>query len=310
MKKAFLALVTFSLLHIGLFGTIEQFFKKPSITSKNNQVKHIDFIYTINLDRRPEKFASCVQQLEPYNITPYRFSAVNGWELSFEALNSLGVVYTPDMNVQNLKGTYYLKENNGKPTHEVIQQVGKSYFSHCLSRGCVGILLSHLSVLQHAFDAGFSTIWVMEDDIQVIKNPHLISTCIERLDFLVGKGGWDILFTDKDTKNKKGEYIPCMGYARRPNFTPDNPQRFSTRQDINGEFTKIGARYGAYSMIVRRSGMKKILNFLKKYNLFLPYDMEFYLPNDMRLYAVTDDIVSTKIDALSDNGAPRYLNTR
>ena len=59
-------------------------------------------------------------------------------------------------------------------------------------------------------------------------------------------------------------------------------------------------------MIVRRSGMKKILDFIKAHKIFLPYDMEFYLPQGIRMYSLKDDVVSTQIKALSDNGAPRY----
>ena len=36
------------------------------------------------------------------------------------------------------------------------------------------------------------------------------------------------------------------------------------------------------------------------------FDMEFYLPEKVRMYTVRDDIVSTFIDAQSDNGAPNY----
>lgn len=275
-------------------------------------MRNIDFIYTINLDKRPEKFESCTKQLHPYGIYPYRFSAVNGWELSLEAFNQLGVVYTPSMKVDKLWGTCYLPENNGQPFHEVIHVPGRTYFSHCMSRGAVGICLSHLSILQHAYDSGFNTIWVMEDDIEIQKgkSPHDLSTAIDKLDALVGKNGWDILFTDQDTKNQKGEYVPCFAYARRPNFTPSNPMRFRTRKDVGADFRKVGARYGAYSMIVRRSGMKKILDFLKTYKLFLPYDMEFYLPSDMRLYAVKNDIISTQINAPSDNGGANYSGSK
>jgi GR25 family glycosyltransferase involved in LPS biosynthesis len=291
----------------GLFCGIEQFFKIPTDTSGNHQMKNIDFIYTINLDKRPEKFESCTKQLHPLGIFPYRFSAVNGWEISFDTFSKLGVVYSPEMKTNNLWGTCYLPENNGQPFHEILHVPGRTYFSHCMSRGAVGIVLSHMSILQHAYDSGFNTIWVMEDDIDLIQNPHLLSDAIEKLDSLVGKKGWDILFTDQDTKNQKGEYVPCRAYARKPNFSPKHPERFCMTKDISPEFRKIGARYGAYSMIVRRSGMKKILDFIKTYKVFLPYDMEFYLPNDIRLYSVIKDIVSTQINAPSDNGGPGYL---
>lgn len=263
----------------------------------------------INLDQRPEKFQGCVDQLTPYAISPYRFSAVNGWELTLEAINDVGLKYEPWM-ASDVMGTRYPLDKNGAPEHEMINSMGKTYFCHCMGRGTIGIVLSHLSVLQDAFDSGYETIWVMEDDIEVIRNPHLISDLIESLDNLVGKEGWDILFTDQDTKNNNGSYVPCLSFARRPNFTPWNPHRFSQRANVSNDFRQINARYGAYSMIVRRSGMEKILDFIKIYSIFLPYDMEFYLPDNMRLYTVIHDVVSTKINALSDNGAPNYKDKK
>ncbi len=58
-------------------------------------------------------------------------------------------------------------------------------------------------------------------------------------------------------------------------------------------------------MIVSRSGMKKMLDFLKS-GMFLPYDMEFTLPDEINMFSVRDDIVSTLPNAFSDNGAPNY----
>jgi GR25 family glycosyltransferase involved in LPS biosynthesis len=306
-KNIFLAcLIPFFFLQSSPYSIhLEKHFKKPRSKSNIHKMKNIDFIYTINLDQRPEKFQHCIDELEPYGIFPYRFSGVNGWELSFESLNSLGVPYESWMD-NDLWGTFYKEDDISKLHDEILQIPLKNYYCHCMSRGAIGIVLSHLSVLQDAYDSGFETIWVMEDDIQVIRNPHLISEYIERLDQLVGKDSWDILFTDRDTKNNQGEYVPCTSFAKRPNFSPENTSRFGTRIPISDDFTKIGARYGAYSMIIQRSGMKKILDFIKTHHIFLPYDMEFFLPNDIAMYAVIDDIISFQPGSPSDNSLPNY----
>jgi hypothetical protein len=122
----------------------------------------------------------------------------------------------------------------------------------------------------------------------------------------VTKEKWDVLFTDRDTKNGKGEYVPCIGYAWRPNFQPPHPEVFQQRRNIGRDFSRVGARYGAYSMIVRRSGMKKILDFIRAHRIFLPYDMDFYLPPKISMFAVREDIISTQVNAISDNGGPNY----
>jgi GR25 family glycosyltransferase involved in LPS biosynthesis len=230
---------------------------------------------------------------------------VNGWELSLDAINDLGVKYESWMSTQ--MGTCYLPKEEKKAHHEVLQHEGRTYFCHKMYLGSIGCVLSHLSVLEDALKSGYETIWIMEDDIEIIRNPHLLSNLIDELDQLVGKNGWDILFTDRDTKNQEGEYVPCHGFAWRPNYIPANPNRFYEKQNVSATFRKIGARFGSYSMIIRKSGIKKILSFLKNYQLFLPYDMEYNLPNGIRMYTVIHDVVSTEPRALSDNGSPQYL---
>lgn len=116
-------------------------------------------------------------------------------------------------------------------------------------------------------------------------------------------------FTDRDIRDSEGKYVPCYGYRERPNFSPSNLAALSVRSPISKNIRLIGARFGATSMIVRRSGMKKILNFYEKYNAFFSYDMEFHVPQGIKLFTVTQDIVSKKIDALSDNASPCYKNT-
>ncbi|MEN9343236.1 MAG: hypothetical protein RLZZ453_23 [Chlamydiota bacterium] len=309
MKTIFLRILLTVYFFTNLEASIVDYFKKAEdkLDIHHNQVENIDFIYIINLDQRPEKFAHCVQELAPYGIQPYRFSAVNGWELSLEAINSLGVQFRPGMT-KNLWGTAYLPEGNFEPHHEVMHVKGRTYFCHCMSRGAIGIALSHLSILQDAYDSGYETVWIMEDDIEVIQNPHILSQLIDQLDSLVNKRlGWDILFTDRDTKNQQGQYVPCLTYAKRPNYTPKNANRFALRSFLKKTFRKIGARYGAYSMIVRRSGMEKILNHFKTYGIFFPYDMDLYAPEDIVMYTVMNDVVSTQPRALSDNGGPNYL---
>lgn len=288
-----------------LFADLEDHFKKVPDKSGDHTMENIDFIYVINLDQRPEKYSLVLEKLLPYGIEPCRFSAVNGWQLTLDAINDVGVKYGPWMPSDHW-GTYYLPDGDGQPLHEIVQTVGRNYFCHCMSRGAIGIVLSHLSILQDAYDSGYETIWVMEDDIEVIRDPHLLSDYIEKLDALVGKDGWDILFTDRDTKDKHGNYVISSAYAWRPNYAPVNPFKCQEKEVVSPDFRRIGARFGAYSMIVRRSGMEKILNFFKCFQIFLPYDIDFTFPFDIQFYTVLDDVVSTQTHAPSDNGGPNY----
>jgi len=305
MKKI-LFFLTSLLLSSPLFsGSIESHLRLIGEKPPFNQMANIDYAYVLNLDERPEKFECTLQQLAPYNIIPYRFSAINGWKLSLEEINDVAVVYQPSM-LKGIWGTTYRLEDNGTPYHEIMHVVGRPYFCHCMSQGAVAISLSHLSILEDAIKCGYNTIWVMEDDIEVIRNPHKISSLIAELDSLVGKDGWDVLFTDRDTKDQNGNYVPCLSYAHRPDFIPQKPARFAQRTPIGKHFIQIGARYGAYSMIMRRSGMLKISNFLKANKIFLPYDMDFFLPNNIRCFSIKNDVVSTIKNAFSDNGGANY----
>jgi GR25 family glycosyltransferase involved in LPS biosynthesis len=294
----------FSLISAFAFGGFEKHIKPALNKSDIYRMRNIDFIYIINLDQRPEKLAKSLNQLHPYGIYPYRFSAVNGWELTLDAINDVGLKFEPWMQ-GGIWGTSYTMQNGELfPEHEIMRMSGKTYFVHCMGRGTIGIALSHLSILKDAYDSGYETIWVMEDDIEVLRDPRMIPDLIDKLDLLVGRSEWDILFTDIDFRNGDGHYVPCTGYAPRPNFTPTDPSKFARRENISSDFTRIGARFGAHSMIVRRSGMKKILDFIHQYSIFLPYDMDFVLPPDIKLYCLTYDVVSQLSRAISDNGTP------
>lgn len=300
----------FALWSTTLGARLEDHLKKISDKGTGHAICNVDFIYLINLDERPEKFESCIRQLTPYGIAPYRFSAVNGWKLSLEVINDLGVKYAPGMK-SDLLATCYPIEMGGKPLHEIMHVPGRTYFHHGVRQGTIGIVLSHLSVLKDALEAGYKTIWVMEDDIEVVRNPRFISKKIRELDRLVGRNGWDLLFTDQDTiDNATGNYLPCDIYAPRPNFSPKHPERFAQKTEVGKGFRKVGARYGMYSVIIRRSGMKKIFRFIKKYRVFHPIDMDFILPSDIRLFTVTDDIVSTQRNALTDNNVPGFAGKK
>ncbi len=288
-----------------VFSNVNDYLRKITDKTGLSRIGNIDYIYMINLDERPEKFQASASQLSPYGIFPYRFSAVNGWKLSLQDVNTLGTRYSPAMG-QGHWGTFYPVDGDGEAMHEVMSVKNKVYFSHCMSRGAIGIVLSHLSILRDAYDSGYKTIWVMEDDIEVVRDPRVLSDLIVELDSIVGKSGWDILFTDPDTKANSGQYVPCAAYAWRPNIPNLKESKFTLKQDINRSFRRVGSRYGAYSMIVRRSGMRKILDFFNSRQIFLPYDMEFTLPEGIRLFTLKYDVVSTMINASSDNGAPNY----
>lgn len=287
-----------------LFADFESHLKGTPGKEQMVSIPGIDFIYMINLDQRPEKWERSLGQLLPFGILPYRFSAVNGWELSLADLQEVGVVYSPEM-ARGLMGTRYDEAGGFEPSHGVLQEFGKTYFCHCMARGAIGIALSHISVLRDAWESGYELIWVMEDDIQVIRDPRLMSGLVGRLDGAVGREGWDVLFTDRDIRDANGHYYVTYWAGRRPDYESDNP--YTLKESVAGEFIRVGARSGAHSMILNRAGIGKLLRYFLAHQIFLPYDMEYILPRGIKLFTVVEDVVSNQPRAPSDNGAPNYL---
>ncbi|MBS0620570.1 MAG: glycosyltransferase family 25 protein [Verrucomicrobia bacterium] len=285
---------------------LERFFHKAPNKLAVHAIDNIDFIYMINLDERPEKYLLSAGSFAPHGIFPYRFSAVNGWKLSFEVFNAIGMQFARWLIPGRLMATVMrTAEGEIHPSHELIEESGTSYFGFGMSKGSIGIVLSHLSVLQDAYDSGFETIWVMEDDVYPTSNPWQIPCLIDKLDFI--DPDWDILFTDTDTIDKQGRKVPCRALAVRPNMPMPSLESYLEQfYQVNAEFSRTGMRYGAYSMIIRRSGMEKILSHFKTYGIFLPYDMDYWLVPDLKMYTVNKEIVTTRSDALTDNSQPNY----
>ncbi len=304
MKKTTIFLLVCSRL---LHADLEDHFKRidhPEHASASHCMCNIDFIYMINLDQRPEKWKMSLEQLAPYGIIPWRFSAVNGWELSLEIINDVGLKFSHEMDGGFMATSYHTFE----PSHEIIENIGQTYFVHCMPRGAIGCILSHLSILQDAYDRGYETIWVLEDDIEVIRDPRILPDIINALDTEVGSENWDILFTDKDMRRADGVYIAGWSAARRPDITFANKTNDYSTRVRRGEFFKIGCRYGTQSMIVRRSGMRKLLQYFKTHGIYFPYDMDLIIPYGIKIYTVAEDVVGNLPQALSDVGVPWYLH--
>jgi GR25 family glycosyltransferase involved in LPS biosynthesis len=294
------------------YGALQDHLKPAKEKGDDHKIRNIDFIYMINLDQRPQKYALSKQYLKKYGINPYRFSAINGWELSIEEIHDVGLKYQPGMTP--LLATSFVVEDGIKISNpEFMKEYGKTYFCHCMVFGAIGCALSHISVLQDAYDSGYETIWVMEDDIEILDNPHKLSDLIDELDALVGVNHWDVLFTDYDYRTDVGKHLLASGAAKRPDMDCSLQERYSNKYtqtiQINDHFRKIGARFGTTSMIIRRSGIIKLLEFSKTQNIYLPYDLENYLPVGIQRYSLTFDLVTNMLNSLSDIGVPDYLNS-
>jgi len=266
-------------------------------------VKNIDYIYVINLDMRPEKLNRTLVQLEPYGIVPERFSAIYGWDIPFPVLKDIGVHFAPGMWQGG--GIVVPRTFDGKafliPQSEAAY--GSTIFSNEINKGAIGCTLSHLSVLNDAYESNYETIWVMEDDILVLKNPHLLSSYIEELDGLIGKENWDILYTDYDYLmglDENRDLFEQIPMKWRPDMPFFDITQFLEHTSVGEHFLKIGSRLRTHSMIIRRSGMQKILDFYKDHQVFIPFDHELFFIPDMKFFVLRDSVVSLLNPLISD----------
>ena len=257
-------------------------------------MENIDYIYLINLDQRPERWVNCMNQLTRYGISPERFPGIYGWTLSPRELNGMALTFQHGM----WTGPEYVMHFplNGDGTPEWAYLTGASYGKGCFSgwtvMGTLGCSLSHLSVLNDAYQSGYRTIWVMEDDIDVREDPHQLSQLIQELDTLAGPDGWDVFYTDYDALAVDPNKSEIPIYYWRPDM-PYRDMRFLVEhRDVSEHITKVGGRIRQHSVIYRRCGMERILNFYREYGNFLPFDTEIALIPGIRLYTSKKNIVS------------------
>lgn len=306
--KRFISLISMVSLHLNSFATVissltstmplEQHFRKIDDKLVRSQIQNIDFIYLINLDKRPERWKSSYEQLSFYNIYPHRFPAVYGKHLSLEELKSIGLQFDPNMQSHQW---VLAPSTDDQLEFEFLRSslYGRSFFSCYMNRGQIGCAFSHLSILQDAYDSAYETIWIMEDDILVNDNPHKLTQLMDKLDALTEKNGWDILYTDADEYKDQVDIDRVFWWEPRPDFPSLNKSDFSKRMIVSDDFIKIGSRIKTHSMIIRRSGIKKILDHIKQHGLFFPYDHEIGFVEGIQLYMLRYPVVSW-MDSPSD----------
>ncbi|MEN9344202.1 MAG: hypothetical protein RLZZ453_989 [Chlamydiota bacterium] len=268
-------------------------------------IRNVDYMYVINLDHRKKKYQLTLDEFAPYGIVPYRFSAINGWKLPIETLWDVSLVFQKGMRPGGMGTVYRIDPVNGKEyvSHEVVEVEGTSYLCHCSARGVIGCILSHLTVIKDALNSGYEIIWICEDDVEVVKNPHILSDYIDQLDLLEGRENWDVLFTFRDYRGPEGQYYTPYGANYRPNIETRCQEKFNINKPISSDLRQSGSRFGTQSMIWTKRGMEKVLRYYENYKIFMPYDLDIILVPDIHIYSVIEDVVTNKLDVQSDLGS-------
>lgn len=286
-----------------LFLTCLLFFQPSYCTPFPDTLKGIDQIYLINLDHRNDRLASVQAMLAPYGIYPSRFSAVYGKNIPMKTLCDIALICTPDMAKKWWMTTpaddgtlsYTLLNDKTAPQH---------VFCEWMTIGAVGCAMSHFSILKEAYEHNYETIWVLEDDILVDKDPRLLPELIVKLDQITG-GNWDLLYTDRDDLSPDTDLSKKWWW--RPDLAPEGDLRHSEREIISDDFIRIGSRIRTHSMIIRRSGIKKLLDHLQKNRLFLPIDHEIAFASGISLYMLSYPVVTYNPGADTDIQKPNPL---
>ena len=238
--------------------------KSIELTEKESGLPSVDCIYVINLDQRPDKWESIKKKCTAQGLSINRMSGVNGWDLSFDML-------------EKIAGHY--------PIH--------------MPKGHYGCLLSHLSVLKDAYTRGFDLIWVMEDDVEFLEDPKQLPKLIQELSKIDPK--WDLFFTDIDSKNIHGKYVRLTKVKPRDAQQIPPVEYFLKRKPINKDIMQIQGRYGMYSVLISKRGIKKILDYFTHVYINEAIDGEVHLIPNIREYSTRKEVVSVDLSTLTSN---------
>ncbi|MBS0586167.1 MAG: glycosyltransferase family 25 protein [Verrucomicrobia bacterium] len=303
MKTKIVSLLFTIFISSGYSGEFIDHLRKLDDKTPVETIRNVDYMYVINLDHRPEKYEMTMRELAPYGIKPYRFSAVNAWKLPFDVVDDVCLKFEKGMRPGGM-GTVY-RHVNGKEyhSHEIVEVEGTPYICHCTARGALGCVLSHLTVMYDALCSGYNTVWICEDDIEVVQDPNILSRYIEDLDRIVGRENWDVFYTFRDYRGPGGKYYTAYGGAYHPGVDTRDQNKYNINRPISTYLRQSGSRFGTQSMIWTRNGIKKVLEHYKKYRIFLPYDLELTIIPGIKMYSVQEDVVTNILDALSDLGS-------
>ena len=239
------------------------YLRKIELAEVRSNFEPLDCIYIINLDERVEKWERMKELFAQKDILINRVSAINGWNISKEIQ-------------KELVGPYPFRLRGGQ----------------------IGCLLSHVSVIKDAYDRKFNLIWILEDDVGFIEDPSQISKLLGDLSEI--DPNWDVFYTDIDSKNLEGEYIPSLSSDFRPNQDHLPISFFTERVLITKDLMKIGQRFGMYSLIISQKGIKKILDYFTHVYLWTSVDIDIHYVPGLRQYSSTKDIVSVCDLLISD----------
>ena len=243
---------------------------KIRLKHSSSGLDKIDCIYVINLKKRAKKWKETDSQLKKYGLTANRVNAIDGWKLRSRQLLCL---------------------------------IG--FYNHQMLPGKVGCYLSHLSCLKDALERKFNLVWIMEDDIDIVKDPQHMTQLIKQLDEL--DPSWDVLYSDLDTRHINGkDRRPSTVRThefKNPYIKLNSKRNHFRRMTMNNKLRKTGFRWGMYSYIISTRGAQKIYDKLSEVPIWTPIDHMIHYVPDIREYSSIQRVVTVRNDRLISDTA-------
>jgi hypothetical protein len=235
-----------------------KYLKPIELAENSSGFPGVDCMYVINLDQRLDRWERTKRFLNDLGCFPNRVSAVNGWSI-------------PNWLKVRLAGPYSVHMDGGP----------------------IGCLLSHVSIYKDAFDRGFDTVWICEDDIEIVGNLEFLAERLKELKEI--DPSWDILYTDYTVHG-----VGCQSVR------PGQSLYQVIEEYVNSEHTlaHVHGRCRNHSIIFSKNGIRKVMDYFSHVYIWSPIDIDIHYVPGIREYTVMHDIV-TSIKSISDSDTER-----
>jgi len=252
-------------------------------------ISGIDYIYCINAKKDLKRFKTLKKEFGEYDIVPYRFDAVDPTRLSYKTLFNIG--YNTARGTNGTLATLAMKSGKNVILQQYPMTMPRStYFHQQLTLRDIAHNLNYFSCIFDAYKSKYKSIWIMTDDATILVNPNILTGYLIKLD--MKHPGWDVLYTDKDSRDPRSISFAEIAHPIRPDIEFDSEENYKAREGTAGCIRRVGLRTGAESFLLSKRGINKIVQYYKKHGFFIPFEVELQIIPDLKAYYIHDEVVS------------------
>ena len=294
MREIFLLLLTYVFTFISppLDAKDITFYCKKALHKQDfHSISGVDYIYVINAKKDLTRFRKLKADFAKYDIIPYRFDAMQSSKLNYKILSGIG--YNTKRGTSPAPGLKVVK--SGKNLILEIDQMlseNSTYYHSSMSLARIARNLDYFSIIFDAYKSKYKSIWVMEDTAKVLVNPNIMTGIIIKLE--EKDPNWDMLYTDKESRSHNPLMMCNLMRPLRIDEDFFSEEFYEDREKIEYPFDSLGLRSGAYSFILSRRAIKKIVEYYKTHNFFIPFETEIQIIPKMNRYVLMDEVVTNR----------------